>query len=80
MNQVSIDKKLNLVGEVCPWPVILTLKEVRKMKPNEVIEILTDHVPSVTNVPEAAKKEGHEVLEASRVDKGVYKIVIKVNK
>jgi len=73
-----VDKKLNLAGEVCPWPVILTLKEIKRMKPGQVIEVLTDHVPSVANIPEAARSNGHEVVEASRVDKGLYKIIIRV--
>lgn len=69
---------MNLAGEVCPWPVILTLKEIKKLKSGQVIEVLTDHVPSVTSIPEAARKNGHHVLEASRVDKGLYRIVIRV--
>jgi len=77
-DQIQVDRKLNAVGEVCPWPVILTLKEIKKLSPGQILEVLTDHVPSVTNIPEAVKKNGHEIVDASQIDKGLYRIVIRV--
>lgn len=73
-------RKIDLSGEVCPWPVIYTLKEIKKMNSEEVLEVITDHVPSTNNIPEAVTKDGHAVLESSRIGAGVYKIVIQVKK
>lgn len=56
------------------------MKEVKKMSSGEMLEVLVDHIPSTKNIPEAVKKEGHEVLGSSRMEDGVYKILVKVNK
>ena len=71
-------KKLDVTGEICPWPVIFTTKELKKMHSGEILEVITDHMPSTLNVPAAAAKEGHKVLRTERIDDGVYKISIKI--
>lgn len=71
-------RKLDVSGEICPYPVVYALRELRKMESGQVLEVLTDHLPSVENVPAAAEKEGHEVLEVSKIDVGVWKIRIRV--
>ena len=71
-------KKLDVTGEICPWPVIFSTKEMRRMHSGEVLEVITDHMPSTLNVPAAATKEGHTVLKTERVDDGVYRISIKI--
>ena len=60
--RIVADRVLDLCGETCPYPPIYTLAELREMKPGEILEVITDHPPSVTNVPQAVRKEGHEVL------------------
>ena len=39
-------KKLDLIGQVCPWPVIFTLKELKTLEDGEVLEVIVDHLPS----------------------------------
>ena len=73
-------KKLDLVGQVSPWPVIFTVKELKKLENGEVLEVLVDHLPSTINIPSAVKKDGHEILSSKEIDDGVFKIEIKTNK
>ena len=72
-------KKLDLIGQVCPWPVIFTLKELKTLENGEVLEVIVDHLPSTINIPSAVKKDGHEVLSSEETDEGVFKISIKNN-
>ena len=72
-------KKLDLIGQVCPWPVILTLKELNTLEDGEVLEVIVDHLPSTINIPSAVKKGGHEVLSSEETEEGVFKIAIKNN-
>ena len=67
-------KKLDLVGQVCPWPVIFTVKELKKLENGEVLEVLVDHLPSTINIPSAVKKEGHEILSSKEIDDGVFTV------
>ena len=76
----NINKQLDARGEVCPWPVMLTMKEIHTMPSGEVLEVLIDHTPSLTNIPEAAKREGHEIVSTEKLEQGVYRILIKTNK
>lgn len=78
--EITVGRTLDARGEICPWPVMLTMKEMQKMPGGEVLEVLIDHTPSLTNIPAAAKAEGHDVLSAERVEEGVYKILIRVKK
>lgn len=78
MTEQQTVKKIDVTGEICPWPVIFTTKELKKMHSGEILEVITDHMPSTLNVPAAAVKEGHTVLGTERIDDGVYKISIKI--
>ncbi len=77
MKVLKPDRKLDLRGEVCPYPVIYTLKELDKMKSGEILEVITDHLPATENVPAAVKKKGHEVLELSKISVGTFRILVK---
>jgi len=74
----KVDRKLDVKGAVCPYPVVYALKELKRMEGGQVLEVLTDHMPSVENVPVATEKEGHEVLKVLKIDMGVWKILIRV--
>lgn len=71
------NKKLDLIGQVCPWPVIFTIKELKKLDDGEILEVLVDHLPSTINIPSAVKKDGHEVISSEETEDGIFKIEIK---
>lgn len=63
MNQnIRIARTLDLQGEACPYPPIYTIEELNDMEPGEVLEVIVDHPPSLTNVPEEVVRNGHTVL------------------
>jgi tRNA 2-thiouridine synthesizing protein A len=68
---------LDVTGYTCPYPVIYTRKAMSKLKPGDILEVLTDNPPSCENVPRAVREDGHEVLGVERVGDGVWKIVIR---
>ena len=74
---ITVSRKLDARGEVCPWPVMLTMKEIKKMPGGEVLEVMIDHTPSFSNIPDAVEVEGHEVLSAEKLGEGVYKLLIR---
>ena len=73
-------KTLDLKGQICPWPVIFTMKELQKMNDGEILKVTIDHLPSTLNIPAAASKEGNEIVSSTEIDDGVYQIEIKCNK
>lgn len=71
-NNITIDRTLDLQGEACPYPPIYTLQELEDMKSGEVLEVIVDHPPSVTNVPEEVIRNGHLVLAEPVRDGAVF--------
>ncbi len=54
--------KLNLEGEVCPYPLILTLKKYKEVKneleSGKVLEVMLDHSPAADNITGEIEKQG----------------------
>ena len=73
-------KTLDLKGQICPWPVIFTMKELQKMNDGEILKVTIDHLPSTLNIPAAASKDGNEIVSSTEIDDGVFQIEIKCNK
>tara|TARA_B100001167_G_scaffold183910_1_gene142848 strand:- start:127 stop:384 length:258 start_codon:yes stop_codon:yes gene_type:complete len=80
LSKQSNIKTLDLKGQICPWPVIFTMKELQKMNDGEILRVTIDHLPSTLNIPAAASKEGNEVVSSTEIGDGVFQIEIKHNK
>ncbi|MFQ5815230.1 MAG: sulfurtransferase TusA family protein [Candidatus Hydrothermarchaeaceae archaeon] len=60
-------REVNLMGEVCPYPMILLKKEVAGLKPGEMLKALIDSRPTVTDtIPRFCEKNGYD-LEVVKV-------------
>ena len=79
LSEQSNIKTLDLKGQICPWPVIFTMKELQKMNDGEILKVTIDHLPSTLNIPAAASKEGNEVVSSTEIGDGVFQIEIKHN-
>jgi len=51
---------------------------MRKLPKGSVLEVITDNPPSCENVPAVARREGGLVEGVYEVERGVWKIVIRV--
>ena len=80
LSKQSNIKTLDLKGQICPWPVIFTMKELQKMNDGDILKVTIDHLPSTLNIPAAASKEGNEVVSSTEIGDGVFQIEIKHNK
>ena len=80
LSKQSNIKTLDLKGQICPWPVIFTMKELQKMNDGEILRVTIDHLPSTLNIPAAASKEGNDVVSSTENGDGVFQIEIKHNK
>lgn len=55
-------KKVNVLGETCPVPLVETRKVIRKASPGDVIEVVGDHPSSKKEIPMAVEEMGLELL------------------
>jgi TusA-related sulfurtransferase len=61
-DKIVSDYFLDLMGEHCPYTAVATLEALPKLKPGEVLEVVTDCAQSINNIPVDAKNHGYEVL------------------
>ena len=68
--------ELDCLGEACPVPLIKAEKELEKLNVGDVLIVQIDHSCAMKNVPEWARKQGHNV-ELDEVDDGEWEVVIE---
>jgi TusA-related sulfurtransferase len=67
---------LDCMGEACPVPLIKTEKALEKLEPGDVLIVQIDHSCAMKNVPEWARKQGHNV-EIEEIDDGEWEVIIE---
>lgn len=70
---------LDCMGEACPIPLMKTEKKMEELAVGDVLVVSIDHSCAMKNVPEWARKQGHNV-EIDEVDDGEWEIVIEKTK
>lgn len=76
MNEIKVDEKLDLRGEICPFNFVKTKLKLEEMKGGEILEVIIDNGEPMKNVPRSVKEDGHEILRVEKVDEA-YKVTIR---
>jgi len=76
MSEIISDDTLDVCGECCPYPLILTKKRVEALKPGEVLHIVADDPVAPQNIDAWAKKAGHKLL-AVKQDGKIYNVFVR---
>ncbi|MGI8916088.1 MAG: sulfurtransferase TusA family protein [Chloroflexota bacterium] len=50
---------LDVRGEICPYPMMKAVEQLKKLKGEEALEVLTDHAPALSTIPWEAAKLGY---------------------
>ncbi len=55
------DQTLDVLGRVCPYPLVLSKKAVEKMSSGQILKVLCDAPASAEDsLPKWAEKQGHK--------------------
>ena len=54
--------ELDTSGLVCPVPALKTKKKLGKMKPGQILKVITDYKPASESVPRDLAKTKHKLL------------------
>jgi len=68
---------LDARGYTCPYPEVLARRALEAIASGDVLELITDNVPSCESIPAAAEELGYMVLGVSKVEENVWKIAIQ---
>ncbi len=76
MTEIVPDERLDVRGECCPYPLILTKKRVESLKSGEILEITADDPVAPQNIDSWAKKSGNKLLSV-RQEGNIFKILVQ---
>jgi tRNA 2-thiouridine synthesizing protein A len=68
--------KIDVRGEICPYPQVKTVAALKKLAPSDQLEVLTDHPPALETVPAQAARLGY-VAEIQEVGTAEWCIVLR---
>ena len=69
---------LDVLGRVCPYPLVLTKKQLEKMASGGLLKILCDAPASAEDsLPRFAEKQGYDIEVVKLEDKGYWEIYIQ---
>ena len=54
-------RKLDVRGEICPYPMMRTVSALKKLSGDEqALEVVTDHAPALETIPTQAARLGFQ--------------------
>lgn len=69
---------LDVLGRVCPYPLVLTKKKIEKMATGSLLKVLCDAPASAEDsIPRYAEKNSYPIEVVKLEDKGYWEIFIQ---
>lgn len=68
---------LDVTGEICPYPLMLTKQKMGKLTAGDQLVVMVDYAKSAEDIPRWATEEGHTVLAVSEVGRTQWEIVLE---
>jgi TusA-related sulfurtransferase len=65
---ITADIVIDVLGYMCPVPLVETKKALRKMQVGQVLEVIGDHSASLLEIPNSMRENGNEVLAIEKND------------
>ncbi len=70
------DTKLDCLGLFCPIPVLKTREAMKRLRPGQILEMMSDDPGSEADMQSWSTRTGHELLEIDR-NGAVFRFVIR---
>jgi sulfite reductase (ferredoxin) len=78
MNQaIKSDEFRDLRGVGCPMNLVKTKVALSTLQAGQILELILDNGAPIRNVPEAASREGHEILQEEQRQDGAWSVLIR---
>ncbi|RLJ71215.1 TusA-related sulfurtransferase [Hydrogenivirga caldilitoris] len=77
MQEVKVDKELDIRGEVCPFTFVKSKLVLEQMDEGEVLRVLIDYEPSAENVPKSMREEGQDVIAVNKIGENLWEIIVR---
>ncbi len=77
MQDVHIDKKLNIKGVVCPYTLVKSKLAMEELEVGQILEIVLDYPEAADSIPKAMLNYGHTVLKVEKINSTDWVIQVK---
>jgi TusA-related sulfurtransferase len=66
--EFTVDQVVDARNQMCPMPVLATAKAMRKLRPGQVLQVLTTDKGALSDIPAWAGDTGNELLATTTED------------
>ena len=63
-------RRLDVTGALCPLPILLAAREMRKLRPGDLLEVVGDDPGIREDMPVWCERAGHRLLEMAEEEPG----------
>ena len=77
MQDIKVDKKLDIRGEVCPYTLVKSKLGIESIELGQTIEIILDYPEAADSIPKAMLNYGHSVLKTEKINSKEWVILVK---
>jgi tRNA 2-thiouridine synthesizing protein A len=78
LKSLTPTETLDVLGRVCPYPIVLTKKLMEKLPSGAIVKILCDSPVTVEDsIPRYCKKHGYKFESVKLEDKGYWELYIQ---
>lgn len=78
LSSITPAETLDVLGRVCPYPLVLTKKAIEKLPSGAVLKVLTDAPASAEDsLPRFCEKLGYKFESVKLEDKGYWELYIQ---
>lgn len=77
MENLVIDKELDLKGEVCPYTFVKSKLAIEEMASGSILRVIVNYLPATKNVPRSMEHEGNKVLKVAPINGSDWEIIIQ---
>jgi tRNA 2-thiouridine synthesizing protein A len=68
---------LDVTGTFCPLPILLSVREMRKLQPGDLLEVVGDDPGILEDMPVWCERAGHRLVELREEEGRVVSLVEK---
>jgi tRNA 2-thiouridine synthesizing protein A len=80
MEDIRIDKKINIKGLVCPYTFVKSKLAVEDLEVGQILEILLDYEEASRSIPKSMEDHGQRVLKVEKINDTDWVIQIRKEK
>jgi TusA-related sulfurtransferase len=80
MEDIKVDKKINIKGLVCPYTFVKSKIAVEDLEVGQVLEILLDYEEASRSIPKSMEDHGQKVLKVEKINDTDWVIQVRKEK